>query len=286
MTTLGSHAYSLDVHDRPGTYWPVPKCNELVQELRHFASSILNPLPDYQCLSLAPHVLDDKLLVIIRQKEYPHQIIAFTSSVYLDMPFLKEYGVCTTVLHCGLTCVSPIARGRNLTIQLTYSAWAHMVQEHPEGFWLTNVAEVISSLGNFAIYTQHCYPHPSRTEPLEVQVRIAKDISLRHRASMAISPDAVFDPITFVFEGSNFPGSCFRKDTDDRRYHHRNNTETEYFREFLGRNEGNEVLQVGFLSLNLLLQALNTYKNKSKLQVSQLLRYTYLPIPYAQQVEN
>lgn len=268
MATVERQAYSFDVYDRPGKQWSPQKCRDVVQELREFASAFLNPLPDYQCLSLAPGALDDKLLVIVRQESAPYKIVAFTSSVLIEMPFLKEFDACTTVLHGGLTCVSPSVRGSNLTIQLTYYTWAHMSQEHPDGFWTTNVAEVISSLGNFGIYTRHCYPHPSVPKPLEIQRRIAQEISLHHRGSMDISPDAIFDPETFVFKGSNPPGSCFRKDSEDKRYHHRSQKETEYFRALLGRNEGNEVLQVGLLSLDILLQILATKKDKSTMLVS------------------
>ncbi|KAJ3489537.1 hypothetical protein NLI96_g2075 [Meripilus lineatus] len=265
MATVENQTYSFEVFERPGKEWSLRKCREIVHELREFASPFLIPLPDYQCLSLAPGALDDKLLVIVRQGFSPYKIVAFTSSVLIEMPFLKDFDTCTTVLHGGLTCVSPKMRGSNLTIQLTFHVWSHMAQEYPEGFWTTNVAEVISSLGNFGIYTRHCYPHPSVSKPLEVQRRIAQEISLHHRVCMDISPEAVFDPDTFVFKGSNLPGSCFRKDTEDPRYHHRDPRETQYFKALLGRNEGNEVLQVAFLSMQVLLYNLATKKDKSSM---------------------
>ncbi len=271
MVTVENQTYSFDVSVQPGKHWPASLCRELVKELRACAAASLSPLPDYQCLSFAPNALDDKLLVIVRQGAPPNKIVAFTSSILLDMPFLNGLDMCTTVLHAGLACVLPELRGSNLTIQMTYYAWYYMAQEHPEGLWLTNVAEVISSLGYFAIYTHNCFPHPSTSKPLDIQVRIAQEISLHHRARMAISPDAIFDPTTFVFKGSNPSGSCFRKDTEDKRFHHRRNRETEYFKALLGRNEGNEVLQVGFMSLELLFRILAVHKQKSVLVNHQLL---------------
>lgn len=241
-------AYSFQVLDRPGLKLSTAARSGLVQELRALAITCLQPLPSYQCFSTAPDALDDKLIVIMRDKP-TKRIIAFVSAVYLSVRLLPASAEESTVLHTGLTCVAPVLRRQGLVAPLFLHLFAYL-RTRPafaKGLWMTSLAEVPSTLGNIAQYAANVCPSPGRTAPSDVHLRIAGAVDAGYRAAMLVAPTARFDEETFVFRGSNPPGSCFRKDTDDPRYHHRDVTVNEFYRRLLGRNEGNEVLQVGFL---------------------------------------
>lgn len=240
--------YSFQVLDRPALVLSTAARSGLVHELRALAATCLQPLPDYQCLSTAPDALDDKLIVIMRDKP-TKRIIAFVSAVYLKVRLLSTSTEESTVLHTGLTCVAPALRRQGLVMPLFLHLFAYL-RARPtfaKGLWLTSLAEVPSTLGNIGEYITDVFPSPGRTAPSDVHLRIARVVDTRYRATMLVAPTARFDEETFVFRGSNPPGSCFRKDTDDPRYHHRDASINEFYRKLLGRNEGNEVLQVGFL---------------------------------------
>ena len=64
---------------------------------------------------------------------------------------------------------------------------------------------------------------------------------------MLISPDAAFDRDAFVFRGSNPLGSCFRKSPGDVRCRHRDGGVNTFYRQLLGDNGGNAVLQVAYV---------------------------------------
>lgn len=233
-----------ELHDRKGSDWTDEHKYQLLQQLRTFASKCLSPLPHYNCLADDySTAFDDKLIVIARSAS-TREIVGFTSAVYLvgfedeKVPF---------VLHTGLTCVAETLRQKNLTIFLFYHVFLHLISEYPEGFWLSNLAGVISSLGSITRYGTNVYPSPSLSAPSQIHRLIANAIDLHHRDKMLISPDAVFESKKFVFRGSNAPDSCFRKKRDDVRYADRQIVINDFYRTLLREGEGDEVLQVAFI---------------------------------------
>ncbi|GJE92010.1 hypothetical protein PsYK624_081630 [Phanerochaete sordida] len=221
--------------------------SSLVKELRELAATSLQPLPDYQCLSGMPDALNDKLIVTMRD-DATGRVAAFVSAVYMQIA-LRAGDPPRTVLHMGLTCIAPALRRQGLMVPLFMHLYIylHDLPECHDGLWITSLAEVPSTLGKIAEGMVDVYPSPSFPEPSDVHLRIARAVDERYRSAMGISPDAQFDAENFVFRGSNPPGSCFRKDSEDPQFYHRDAEINEFYRRLLGRDEGNEVLQVGFL---------------------------------------
>jgi hypothetical protein len=253
-----------ELHDRKGPDWADAEKHGLSKELREFASACLSPMPDYNCLSSDySTAFDDRLLVIARSIT-TRRIVGFTSAVFLTMGFQKhdndksknvdyEDNDIPFVLHTGLTCVATSHRQKNLTIFLFYHIFLHMVSEYLQGFWLSNLASVLSSLGSIARYATNVYPSPSMSEPAPTHSRIAETISRHHRPAMQISPRAAFDADRFVFRDSNEDGSCFLKDVNDKRYAYRQDAINRYYRQLLRKGSGDEVLQVAFVDPRILL---------------------------------
>ncbi len=248
MAVRKAEDFKYEVYDRPGNRVSKHDQRNLADELRTLGSLCLHPLPDYQCLSSKPNSLDDKLLVVARDINLPRRIVAFVSAVYLSVPSLDE-DTPSTVLHTGLTCISPHLRRSGLVALLFFHLFYYLRGQpaFASGFWLTSLAEVTSSLGNIFQYASQVYPAPGVPKPSGRHLQIAEIVSSRYRDVMLISPKATFDRETFVFQGANPPGSCFRKDSEDPRFHHRDENINGFYKALLGRNEGNEVLQVGYL---------------------------------------
>ncbi|KAM3065055.1 hypothetical protein ACMFMF_011367 [Clarireedia jacksonii] len=243
--------YHTDIFLRPGITLPNSKQKIGLQaDLCALGRVCLDPLPCYQVFDLAsPTTLDDKLIVTIRQG---HQLIGFVSAVLLDIDGLE-----TPVLHTGITVIDPQHRKTSMKRLLFSNLFMKVLSEYPQGIWVTSLAEVITSLVQFAHYTTEVFPAPQwirqmgTSRPSSVHLMIAKQISSRHRPKMCVSPTASFDEKTFVFSGSNdwLEGKAFLKDVDDPLRLHRDAEASQFFRQLLRKGSGDEVLQVGFLSL-------------------------------------
>lgn len=246
---LDSDELDFELHDRQGGNWTDEQKSQLSRELHTFASTCLFPLPDYNCLSSNfSTAFDDKIIAIARSSS-TKEIVGFTSTVFLtgfnhkDVPF---------VIHTGLTCVSENLRRKKLTIFLFYHIFIHLSYNYPEGFWLSSLSGIISSLGSISRYGTNVYPSPisPAAVPSPMHRLIAKTIDLCHRDKMLISSNAVFDSERFVFIGSNKPGSCFYKDRDDVRYADRYSIVNDFYRKLLRKDGGDGVLQIAFMDSN------------------------------------
>jgi hypothetical protein len=169
----------------------------------------------------------------------------FCSSMLVDVPHVG------TVVHLGLTCVRPESRGSGLTHLLASKLLARYILRYAlfQRVWISNVACVLSSLGNVALNFEGVFPSPFGPEaPTSAHRAIAAEVDAKYRFKAAINPSAVFDPEVFVFRRS-VEGTSFQKDGDDHRYHHRRDELNEFYSSLMHFEQGDEVLQVGFFSI-------------------------------------
>ncbi|WQF75286.1 hypothetical protein CDEST_00300 [Colletotrichum destructivum] len=240
--------YDIEVLDHPGLSMSLAEKTTLQDSLCKLGALCLNPLPKYQVFDTTScNALDDKIIVIARQNGEP---VAFLSTIWLPITALD-----TPLLHSGLTVIHPAHQKTGVNLDLFANLFLHLIKEHPGGFWMSTLAEVISSLVHVSKYTTRVFPSPewSNQHPLglpsEVHVAIAREISEKHRDKMLISPSAIFDEDVFVFRGSNDSdqGEAFQKDADNERYWHRDREASCFYRKLLRRNKGDEILQISFL---------------------------------------
>lgn len=239
---MKSHVkYNLQYFYRPGETMKDDELAQLNRDLRRVASTCFDKLPDYQCLSKGREALRDKAIVLARQPGGP--IEAFSSALLLPVDDVGE------VLHLGLTCVHPAARGNGLTHQLTSHLLRRMLLGNPlKGLWITNVGCELSSLGNVAINFDEVFPSPySSCKPSETHLKIADTIDKFFRAPMAIRKEASFCPQTFLFKES-VKGTIFQKSEEDKRFHHRNPSINTFYKELMSFENGDEILQIGYVS--------------------------------------
>jgi hypothetical protein len=231
--------YRVELLYQPGRWLPRAEREDLVAELRDVAATCFDEGPEYQCLEARDDALDDKLIAVARRRD--GRMAGFCSALRLDVPGVGE------VLHLGLTCLRPDARSGGLTTRLTSRLLVETLLLHRplRTTWISNVACVLSSLGNVALHFDAVYPSPfGPKRPSPAHLRIARAIARHHRRDVHIAAGAVLDEASFVFRGS-VPGTVFQKDDDDRRYFHRDGRLNDYYRRLMRFERGDEVVQIG-----------------------------------------
>lgn len=227
----------------PGLYWSDEELQRYVEGFRALALNCLKEIPNYQCLSFDRNFLKRALIVTVRDK-LNNELLGFCSAVLFEMNFDQS------VLHLGLTCVSPSARGLKLTHKLTSRVLKGYFLEISlfKTLWVSNVACVLSSLGNVAKCFESVYPSPYELKPSELHKKIATKINLKYREDFYVSPKVKFNESTFVFEGS-VSGNSFEKSKYDKRFFHREKHLNDFYMERINFERGDEVLQIGKVNL-------------------------------------
>lgn len=224
---------------RPGRRLDDAAADALCAELIEVGRTCLSPLPHYQVFVGGRACLSDKVLMLARDAS--GRLVGFTSAVVLEVAGVGP------VLHLGLTCVRPEARGARLTHLLVSKLVTrfYATRRAFRRLWVTNVACVLSSLGSVAKNFAQVHPSPWSPQALRPEVwLIARAFDERYREVAHIQPSATFDPDTFVFRGSG-RGTAFQKEGADDTFAHRESKLNDFYRNILNFDDGDEVLQVG-----------------------------------------
>jgi hypothetical protein len=242
MISFGSPKFSTEIIFRPGLNYSEAELTELHAEILDVAKSCLDEIPDYQCLSGRREEYSRLIIAIARGTD--GKMLGFCSSYVLDG------GKIGNILHLGLTCVTPFARRMGLTHRLTSKVVVNYLVNYSlfKPTWITNVACVLSSLGNVALHFDDVYPSPFMEEPTQEHVEIARMINQKYRNELYINKDATFDEDHFVFERS-VSGTMFEKSETDRKFYHRDEDLTHFYMDLIDFKNGDEVLQIGKISL-------------------------------------
>ncbi|KAK4186997.1 membrane protein [Podospora australis] len=256
--------YEISYYERPGLHLSDLEKASLQQDLIAFARTQLSPLPIYNVFDTSNRAcLNDKVIVTARvgppdsdsdgENKSKGEIIAFVSASLLPISGLGPNPDPDPVLHTGLTIIHPSHQKSQVLKRLLFGTlFMRIFDKFPTGIWLVSLAEVITSLVQISRYTSECFPSPdwpAGKPPGETHLKIGREISEKYRYLFLINPAAEFDETKFVFRGSNDTpeGKVFMKDVDDKRYWHRDEKATQFFRGFFRKNRGDEVLQVGWL---------------------------------------
>lgn len=236
----GAGKISLEVVYRPGKWMRPEELRELQRQLCEVAYPCLNEIPNYQCLR--SDLRDMDRLIIALAYNQANQLVGFCSSYLLDY-----HG--ESILHLGLTCVGPEARGKKLTHRLTSKViFEYLTHRSPfRASWVSNVACVLSSLGNVANYFDAVYPSPFNAQSSAAHLGVARYINKHYRDELYVREEARFNEKTFVFEESVLD-NMFQKDANDKRYFHRKKFLNLYYQSLLNFDRGDEVLQIAKVS--------------------------------------
>lgn len=242
MISLGPKRSYLEVYDRPGRYLNQKELEELHADILSVANECLDDIPYYQCLTGARAEYERLMIAVARGKD--GKMLGFCSSYILDG------GELGNILHLGLTCVHPKARRMGFTHKLTSKVVMTYLLRYSffRPAWISNVACVLSSLGNVAMHFEHVYPSPFVSAPTDEQIKVAKIIDQKYRWELCVNKDATFVDEKFVFERS-VCGTVFEKSESDAKYHHRNKALTNFYLNIIDFKNGDEVLQIGKVSI-------------------------------------
>jgi GNAT superfamily N-acetyltransferase len=242
MISFGPKPFVIDLYYRPGISFGKSEFERFHQEILDVAKSSLDEIPYYQCLT--GDIKEYQRLVIAVARDPKGRMIGFCSAYLLDGgPGIGE------ILHLGLTCVRPDARGGGLTHKLTSKVIiGHLARSSWFApIWISNVACVLSSLGNVGLYFEEVFPSPFMKKPTNEHLAIAKTIDEKFRWELFIDKEAKFNREKFVFEAS-VKGNMFQKEETDRRYRHREEWLNQYYASLMDFRNGDEVLQIGKVS--------------------------------------
>ena len=231
-----------EIYDRPGKYLNQNELESLHEEILSVAHECLDEIPHYQCLTGLRSEYERLIIAVGRSKN--GKILGFCSTYILDG---QEMG---NILHLGLTCVLPLARRMGLTHKLTGKVVMTYLTRYSlfKKAWISNVACVLSSLGNVALHFEDVYPSPFMLRPTEEQVQVARLINENFRWELYINKEATFNEEKFVFERSVI-GTMFEKSESDKKYYHRDMGLTQFYLNRIDFENGDEVLQIGQVSL-------------------------------------
>lgn len=243
---MGKARYSIRYYERPGVHLGDDVFTRLAAGVRAVGERCLDPVPDYQVMLSTREAWSDKVITVAFEGERP---VGFSSGVVLDVEGVGE------VFHLGLMCTDPDVRGGGLSHRLAskqllgYAARRSLKRLNPaRRLWVTNVANVLSSLGNFALVMEGAWPAPGTSAPPPEALRIGEAFDKRYRRVAYVRDDAVWDAQAFVWRGSG-RDTAFHKDGEDARFHHRDAALTDFYRSRLNFEDGDEMLQVGSMNL-------------------------------------
>ncbi|MDH4467747.1 MAG: hypothetical protein QE271_06785 [Bacteriovoracaceae bacterium] len=229
-----------EVYNCPGNWMELDQLKSFYEELKVVASECLDEVPNYQCLR--EDLRDMNRLIISVARSRDGKIVGFCSSYIFNI--YDEL-----ILHMGLTCVSPVARGLKLTHKLSSKVVTCFLLNYSltKSSWISNVACVLSSLGNLANYFDQVYPSPFLQTPSIKHIELALFIDQNLREELYVRKEAKFNSKNFIFEESVL-GNMFQKELTDKRYHHRSLLLNQFYRSLLNFERGDEVLQIGKVS--------------------------------------
>lgn len=234
--------YRIQFLYRPGDSMTNTELRGLAHRIHDTAATCFERVPAYQAMTGTRGEMSDKVLALAIR---PDNVIAgFCSTVLLPVEGVGD------VLHLGLTCVRPEDRRFGLTHLLTKKVVVgYLLRFRPvRKQWISNCAAVLSSLGNVALHFEKVFPSPDCSiRPSSHHHRIARAIDRDYRDKIHIRRDAAFDEARFVFRGS-VKDTVFQKQAGDRAFHHRNGLLNAYYGSLMDFDNGDEVLQVGYVS--------------------------------------
>lgn len=234
--------HSLEVYNCPGNYLNDSEFFKLNQEILSVAKECLDEIPEYQCLTGKREEYKRLIIAVARNEE--GKMLGFCSSYLFTLPSNE------VILHLGLTCVRPEGRKGGLTHKLTGRVVKTYLFRYSlfRSSWISNVACVLSSLGNVALHFDEVYPSPFLDKPSSGHMRVASYIDQFCRDELYVPHSATYNAENFTFENS-VSGTMFEKSETDRTFHHRDQALTRFYSTRINFTNGDEILQIGKVSL-------------------------------------
>jgi hypothetical protein len=220
----------------------------LRDDLRAVASRALDELPTYGIFSAGREPFENRVIIVGYERE-SGRAVGFTALVYLP-PRARSDG---PIVHLGLTMIARDARRQRLQTELFKKAFVlPIVNQRRLHFTITNIAASPAGVGATSDYFDDVYPHYDGVTALrEWHLAVADHVLASQRHEFGCSVRARFDPRTFVVHCSNEPegGGAHQLIQLEPSSRYRVERCNDYCRELLDLTQGDELFQVGRLSV-------------------------------------
>lgn len=234
--------------ERPGLWWDDAALDALRDDLRTVARTAM-PHMDLTYGVFAPgrEALARSVVTVVRDRASGAPI-AFNALALLDV---DQGGQPTRVLHMGLVCIDPAARGRGLSwVLYGLTCFLIFARGGMRPLWITNVTQVPAVAGMVAETFADVYPSalPEARRSL-AHLLLARGLMATHRAAFGVGEEAGFDEDRFVATNAYTGGSDALKKTFEEAAHHRNPAHNTFCAAQLDYARGDDLVQVGRITL-------------------------------------
>lgn len=218
----------------------------LCDEMRELTNSAIGSIPEYQCLLKHYQTMQDKLLVVHRNKN--NEVDAFVSAVVFKSKYVGE------VYHYGLAVVSHEQRHKSLPFRLAFASGLTFLLLQPLKlkYWMTSLSSALSLLSTIARTNSQVFPSPYCERPQKLHLLIAKEFNENVVSRCYISKNSVFDENTFIYRGAN-ADNCFKKESPEKQSFSVNETLNNYYLSKMNSDNGDAILQIGYVTYGTLI---------------------------------
>ena len=240
------------VIERPGLWMDDHALERVVADLRSVVrATVRSGTLAYGALTGERERLTRSVLTIVYEHDRP---LAFSAMTYLPV---RVAGRRRRILHLGLALVHPDGRRRNLS-RAVYGVTMLLLflRGGLRPIWVTNVSQVPSAIGSFALYFDDVYPALGPDARTPAHYALATEIMTHHRAAFGVSQTAHFDSDRFVIEDAYTGGSDNLKKSYAETTKHRRTGYGQLCLDALDYVRGDDFLQVGRYTLHTLVRCL------------------------------
>lgn len=244
---LGGNLF-FKIWERPGKWCSDDEINQIIKDVHFIAKEGQQgkDIPEYGVLEGNKEDLRNRVLTIAYEKKSKRPI-GFAAQVYFDIEIGDSE---ITVLHIGLVYVIPEYQKKSLTRILSILPSILLLLKN--GFrplWISNVSQVPVAIGIVGSNYQNVFPNPlKKTKQTLLHRSIGIEILKYHRKAFGTGEDAIYDPDKQIIYNSYTGGSENLKKTFEECPKYRNEVVNSYCKDNLNYERGDDVLQLGLLS--------------------------------------
>ncbi len=194
--------FYIEVFDQPGRWMNNEELARLQDQLADVADRSLDDDLSYGVFSRTRSAYRNRVVAVAYDAK-TNEACGFTAMVYL--PLRRASKKTEVIIHLGLTMIASDYRGNRLQTPLFQLIFrSPIVNQLQMSFIITNIAASPAGIGAVSDYFLDVYPsYHGDTKPTAFHRRVAGQVLERDRHEFGCSRAAVFDPVSFVVEGSN-----------------------------------------------------------------------------------
>jgi len=242
------HDYSLHCLRFPGLWLSDTDLADLRTNIERVTLSELKSLPEYGVYLPSRDPYTNRIITLVHNKNEAKPA-GFAAMVYCRV---KVKNKIHPILHLGLIVKSRSKLRRNLLFLIYYYPLIYFfVLRGFRSCWITSVSMEPSIIGAVADNFGDVYPHYlGTTQPTEIKRKIARSFVSAQGHEFGLGPYAFLDENKFVIKGScQGPSEAIRASFSHSAKYKDPRCNT-YCQSTLDYERGDELLQIGHLSLN------------------------------------